>query len=192
MTLAAGVSLSDDALAAYIDRVAEASARWVSDELERCASLRAPLAADEERVLAAQAAHRELATITRERIDLGTAPLNDDVEAHIVGAVLDLHYGLGGLQPYVDDPDVENINVNGCDCVWVTWSRGGRRERVPRSHLLTRRSRRSSNGPRRRLGLGERRWDTTEPILNLQLADGSRLHGPSAATRSVACHRGRS
>jgi pilus assembly protein CpaF len=175
VTLAAAVTLSDDALAAYIDRVADASARWVSDELERCASTRAPLAADEERVLAAQAAHRELATITRERIDRGTAPLSDDIEAHIVGAVLDLHYGLGGLQPYLNDPDVENINVNGCDCVWVTWS-GGRRERVPpvapSDEALTEIVKRAA----RRLGLGERRWDTTEPILNLQLSDGSRLH----------------
>jgi Flp pilus assembly CpaF family ATPase len=175
MTLTAGAALDGDALAGCIDRVAAASARRVSNELERCATGRVPLAADEERVLAVQAAHHELAAITRERIDRGAGPLSDAVEAQIVGAVIDLHYGLGGLQPYVDDPDVENINVNGCDCVWVTWT-GGRRERVqpvaPSDSALTEIVKRAA----RRLGLGERRWDTTEPILNLQLSDGTRLH----------------
>ncbi len=159
----------------YVARVATASARAVSDELERRAARGEPVAPDEERLLAVQYAHRALDVITRERLDAGVAPLDEIDEAAIVAAVIDLHYGLGGLQRYIDDPDVENVNVNGADCVWVSYCDGGRERAAPvagSDEALIEIIKRAA----RRLGLGERRWDTSEPILNLQLADGTRLH----------------
>ena len=36
--------------------------------------------------------------------------------------VLDALFGLGRLQALVDDPDIENIDVNGCDRVLATGS----------------------------------------------------------------------
>ena len=35
-----------------------------------------------------------------------------------MGAVLALLFGLGRLQPFLDNPDIENINANGCDRVF--------------------------------------------------------------------------
>jgi hypothetical protein len=49
-----------------------------------------------------------------------------DTQTALVRAVLDEQFGLGPLQPYLDDPDVENIDINGPHQVWVTL-RDGRR-----------------------------------------------------------------
>ncbi len=38
--------------------------------------------------------------------------------------MLDALFGLGRLQALVDDPDIENIDVNGCDRVWATFADG--------------------------------------------------------------------
>ncbi len=38
----------------------------------------------------------------------------------------DQRYGLGPLAGYLRDPQVENVDVNGCDQVWVTYSTGER------------------------------------------------------------------
>ncbi len=41
-------------------------------------------------------------------------------------AVHDQRYGLGPLTGYLNDPQVENVDVNGCDRVWVTYATGER------------------------------------------------------------------
>jgi hypothetical protein len=46
-------------------------------------------------------------------------------------AVFDQRYGLGPLAAYLRDPDVENVDVNGCDRVWVTYSTGERVAAAP-------------------------------------------------------------
>ncbi|RBQ16953.1 CpaF family protein [Spongiactinospora rosea] len=35
-------------------------------------------------------------------------------------------FALGRLQPFIDDPQVENIDVNGCDQVWITYRDGSK------------------------------------------------------------------
>jgi Flp pilus assembly CpaF family ATPase len=41
-------------------------------------------------------------------------------------AVHDQRYGLGPLSMYLRDPQVENVDVNGCDQVWITYATGER------------------------------------------------------------------
>ncbi|HEY2313827.1 MAG TPA: hypothetical protein VGH96_09455, partial [Streptosporangiaceae bacterium] len=41
-------------------------------------------------------------------------------------AVHDQRYGLGPVTAYLRDPHVENVDVNGCDQVWVTYASGER------------------------------------------------------------------
>ncbi len=53
-----------------------------------------------------------------------------DLEA-VAQAVYDQRYGLGPLAAYLRDPDVENVDVNGCDQVWVTYSTGERVAAAP-------------------------------------------------------------
>ena len=41
-------------------------------------------------------------------------------------AVHDQRYGLGPLTDYLRDPQVENVDINGCDEVWITYASGER------------------------------------------------------------------
>ena len=52
-------------------------------------------------------------------------PSPADREA-LAQAVYDQRYGLGPLAVYLRDPAVENIDVNGCDQVWITYATGER------------------------------------------------------------------
>jgi pilus assembly protein CpaF len=40
--------------------------------------------------------------------------------------VHDRRYGLGPLSVYLRDPQVENVDINGCDTVWVSYATGER------------------------------------------------------------------
>lgn len=51
-------------------------------------------------------------------------------ERRLAEAVYNEIFALGRLQPFVDDPEVENIDVNGCDQVWITY-RDGRKALGP-------------------------------------------------------------
>lgn len=51
-------------------------------------------------------------------------------EAH-VRAVLDAIFGYGRMQPLFEIPDAENIEINGCDRVFVQYGDGRREERPP-------------------------------------------------------------
>ncbi|GAB3445387.1 CpaF family protein [Actinophytocola sediminis] len=52
--------------------------------------------------------------------------LAPDVEQRVVVEVLNELFGMAGLQPLLDDPDIETININGHDRVLVQYT-GGRR-----------------------------------------------------------------
>ena len=110
----------------------------------------------------------------RDRVHAGFAPWTVDQEFAVAEAVMAALFGLGRLQPLVDDPLVENIEVNGCDQVWVSYA-DGREEPGPAvadsdeeliEHLQLLAA---------RVGGSERTFTTAHPSLHLRLADGSRL-----------------
>lgn len=98
----------------------------------------------------------------------GLDPIDD--EAACVRDVLAQLSGFGPLQPYLDDPTIEEIWLNAPDRVFV--ARGGRAERVPLA--LT------DAGVRdlveRMLHTTGRRVDLSQPFVDASLPDGSRLH----------------
>ena len=104
-----------------------------------------------------------------------------DTERAVIAAVLDEQFGLAGLQPLLDDPSIENINVNGCDRVFVRYADGTRAQLPPIA---------SSDAEVEQLvrslatrgGSEERRFDRGSPAVNLQLPDGSRLFAVMALT----------
>nr|MDT0663716.1 ATPase, T2SS/T4P/T4SS family [Micromonospora sp. DSM 115978] len=83
-------------------------------------------------------------------------------------------FGVGRLQPLLDDPTVENIDINGCDRVFVSYSDGREvladpvadsdEELVELVQLLGAHA-----------GLTSRPFDSANPQLDLRLPDGSRL-----------------
>ena len=89
-------------------------------------------------------------------------------------AVMAALFGLGRLQPLVDDPAVENIEVDGHDSVWVSYADGhdqpgppvadSDEELIEILQLLAACT-----------GSAERTFSSAHPSLHLRLDDGSRL-----------------
>ena len=65
-----------------------------------------------------------LATRAREPRRAGLAAWDVETEFALAEAVMAAVFGLGRLQPLVDDPGIENIEVNGCDQVWLSYADG--------------------------------------------------------------------
>lgn len=125
-------------------------------------------------------------------LSAGRRVLELDDEEQITRDVMNSLYGLGGLQPLLDDPSVENINANGADNVHVRYADGSRAQVDPiaaSDEDLVALIRTAAA----RLGLGERRFDQASPALNLRLPDGSRLFAVMevAARPSVSIRRHR-
>ena len=114
-----------------------------------------------------------------------TTPLTPDEEEGIARTVLDALFGLGRLQALVDDPDIENIDINGCDRVWATFADGSKRLMAPVAETDDELVDvvRSAAG---RFGLSERRFDQACPELDLQLPGGARLSAVMAVSARPA------
>lgn len=118
----------------------------------------------------------ELEAFARAELSAGRRMPSAEAEAVWAKAVRDHLFGLGGLQPYLDMEDVENINVIGCDRVFLRRT-GNRRE--PGAWPVARSDEELIELIRTlaaRAGEEERRFDRGSPMLDLQLPDGSRLN----------------
>ncbi len=95
-------------------------------------------------------------------------------------AVYDQRYGLGSLAGYLRDPNVENVDVNGCDQVWITYSTGERVAGPPVAasdeELLAMIRTWAARG-----GQTARDFSSASPLVNVALTGGARL----TATMSV-------
>ncbi|WP_155855109.1 CpaF family protein [Actinotalea ferrariae] len=126
------------------------------------------------RELARSLVAEELSDRARGQVRDGVEPWSAAAEIGLAAAVMADLFGLGRLQPLVDDPDVENIEVDGHDSVWISYA-DGRDQRGPSVadsddeliemiQLLAARS-----------GSAERTFSSAHPSLHLRLDDGSRL-----------------
>jgi len=122
------------------------------------------LAPDEARRIAQSEVrrHNDLA------LSRGEAMIDD--ETACVRDVLASVSGFGPLQPLLDDPEIEEIWLNGPDRVYV--ARSGVSERVPMrlTDAMVR------NLVERMLQATGRRVDISQPFVDASLPDGSRLH----------------
>jgi pilus assembly protein CpaF len=132
------------------------------------------LSSEDRRELARQLVMTRLQSEGARRLSAGEAPLDPLREQQIAHMVLDSLFGLGRLQGLVDDPAIENIDVNGCDRVWVTYA-DGTKERVDSVADSDEELVEIIRSAAARFGLSERRFDTSHPELDLRLPDGSRL-----------------
>lgn len=115
------------------------------------------------------------------RVAAGESPLPKEIEDLIRQLALDMLFGLGALQIYVDDPLVENIDVNGCDRAFVTYADGSK---VLVGTIASSDEELVSllRSAAARFGLSERRFDAGQPELDLRLPDGSRLSAVMSVT----------
>jgi Flp pilus assembly CpaF family ATPase len=109
----------------------------------------------------------------------GVVPSPPEREA-LAQAVYDQRYGLGPLAGYLRDPNVENVDVNGCDQVWVTYATGERVSGPPvaasdEAFLAMIRTWAARGGQT------ARDFSSAAPLVNVALTGGARL----TATMSV-------
>ncbi|MDP9241271.1 MAG: Flp pilus assembly complex ATPase component TadA [Actinomycetota bacterium] len=109
-----------------------------------------------------------------EEMAAGSETFSPDEQQDFAGAIFDSLFGLGRLQPLVDHPDIENIEISGYDNVHLVYSDGriepgppvadSDEELIEFLAFLASRS-----------GGSERPFSPANPRLHLRLADGSRL-----------------
>ena len=157
-----------------LSRLINVVSRRLPDEVERMRLSGQRMESADERVLAVRLVSDEIPNIDANRMRGGLPRLTLNETDVLTEALLASLFGLAGLQQYVDDPEIESIDANGHQNVFVTYA-DGRTVAVPPVAASEIEFIDNIKAAARRLGLGERRWDTTEPILYLQLPDGSRL-----------------
>jgi Flp pilus assembly CpaF family ATPase len=159
-------------------RVADRLIEAIEHDDNRSADRRGPsLAADERRqqLLIGAWIGEEMTRLTEERLQRGLRPLSVDVEQRVRADVVAELTGAGPLEPYLSDPMVEEIDVNGPDSTWVTYTDGRKVDVgalwVSADELTAFQKRMAL----RMTGTGEGRLDTSSPMLTLQARDGSRI-----------------
>lgn len=132
------------------------------------------LTAEDEQRYAAYLIEQLLAEHARRRIECGDAPFDPAEEHALTETVQAELFRLGRLQPLLDDPEIENIDINGCDQVWLHYADGT----VKQGPAIA-----SSDGAlidliqliAERKGPNPRPFSRSQPRLHLKLPDGSRL-----------------
>ncbi len=157
--------------------------RLVADDLAGSEGVH--LQGDDRREFARQRVYHHLDVLTVETPVSVSAATSAEQELALAQSVLDALFGLGRLQTLIDDPEIENIDINGCDRVWATFADGTKElmEPVADSDGELVDMLRSAAG---RFGLSERRFDLAAPELDLQLPDGSRLSALMAVSARPA------
>lgn len=115
------------------------------------------------------------------RTEAGQAPLGWSEREELADALEARLFGAGRLQHLLDDPEVEDVDINGYDRVFVTYADGRRQEAAPVAEsdddLIE-----TVQTLAAHVGLSSRPFDTANPRLNLRLPDGSRLYALQAVT----------
>jgi pilus assembly protein CpaF len=133
-----------------------------------------PMSGEDERQFARAVIAQVLEDHARSEIIAGRTPPNAQGEEELATAIHAALFGVGRLQPLLEDPQIENIDINGYDRVFLGYADGREvigepvaesdEELVDLIQVLAAYS-----------GLSSRPFDTANPQLDLRLPDGSRL-----------------
>ena len=108
---------------------------------------------------------------------LQEAMQDDDViltpadRTRIAQEIADDILGYGPIEPFLRDPDLTEVMVNGCDDIWI--ERSGRLQRVDGRFSDEQHLRRTIDKIVSRIG---RRVDESSPMVDARLPDGSRVN----------------
>jgi pilus assembly protein CpaF len=141
----------------------------------------AAMTPEDERQFARAVIGQVLEAHARAEIAAGRTAPSPDEDQELADGIHAALFGVGRLQPLLDDPMVENIDINGCDQVFVGYADGREAvmppvaesddELVELVQILGAYS-----------GLSSRPFDTSNPQLDLRLPDGSRLSAVMGVT----------
>ncbi len=170
----------DAAISLVTDRVADRLIESIEHDDASHGSGRAggvALAGDERRqqLLVGAWISDEVTSVNEDACNAVARPLSQHDEQHVRARVVAELTGAGPLQPYLSDPMVEEIDVNGPDSTWVTYTDG---RKVDVGRLWASAADLTSFQKRmalRMTGTGEGRLDTSSPMLTLQSRDGARI-----------------
>jgi pilus assembly protein CpaF len=133
-----------------------------------------PMSAEDERQFARAIIAQVLESHARSEITAGRMPPNAEQEEELAASIHAALFGVGRIQPLLEDQQLENIDINGCDRVFLGYADGREvvaepvaetdEELVELIQVLAAYS-----------GLSSRPFDTANPQLDLRLPDGSRL-----------------
>ncbi|HSZ41308.1 MAG TPA: ATPase, T2SS/T4P/T4SS family [Trebonia sp.] len=133
-----------------------------------------PMSGEDERQFARALIAQSLENHARTEIMAGRPPLTAQQEEDLAEAIHAALFGVGRLQPLLEDQQVENIDINGYDRVFIGYADGREvmgdpvaesdEELIELIQTLAAYS-----------GLSSRPFDTANPQLDLRLPDGSRL-----------------
>ncbi|GAA1215304.1 ATPase, T2SS/T4P/T4SS family [Kitasatospora nipponensis] len=163
----------------------EVAQQLVADAQYREELGKPPRSATERRAVGERLLSEVMERHTARLLAQGTSALDPAVERRVLRAAHDALFGLGRLQALLDDADVENIDANGCDAVFVRYADGRKEQAAPIA---------ASDGELVELirtiaargGSEERRFDRAVPRLNVQLPDGSRMFAVMAVSGRVS------
>ncbi|HEY3871513.1 MAG TPA: ATPase, T2SS/T4P/T4SS family [Actinocrinis sp.] len=144
-----------------------------------------PMNPEDERQFGRAVIGQVLEEHARSEVTAGRMPPNAAEEEALAAGVHAALFGVGRLQPLLDDPNIENIDVNGCDRVFISYADGREvmsepvaesdAELIELVQILGAYS-----------GLSSRPFDSANPQLDLRLPDGSRLSAVMDVTRRPA------
>ncbi len=114
---------------------------------------------------------QEVRRVAEELCQRSSSLLSRTERERLINEVLDETFGLGPLEPFMKDPTISDILINGHNTVYV--ERNGQLEKAQVSfsderHLL--------HIIQRIVGLAGRRVDETSPMVDSRLPDGSRIN----------------
>lgn len=116
-----------------------------------------------------------------ELVEDGGTPLEDDARDRLEAALKAQLFGAGNLDQLLEDPDVEDININSYQNVFVTYANGTKAQLAP---IAT--SDKELEEVVKTIsahdGLSTRAFDVLNYSVTLRLPDGSRLHAVQGVT----------
>ncbi len=129
---------------------------------------------DDRKVLTAKIIDEMLKERAADMLASGRQMPTLEEDSELSQMIISSMFGMGSLQAYLEDDQIENIDINGPDEVWLTYANGKKINagKIAESseELID-----SIRSIATRAGLAERRFDSACPELDIRLPDGSRL-----------------
>src|SRR5690606_935154 len=135
---------------------------------------RPAMTAEDERQFARALIAQVLEEQARAEIAKGRTPPTAEEEEALASAVHAALFGVGRLQPLLDDPEIENIDINRCDRVFISYADGREEMGEPDADSGEELSE-LGQFLAAYSGLSSRPFDSANPQLDLRLPDGARL-----------------